>query len=580
MNKSKFFLTLSAMFLLAGCTTNTQSSTAPGSAGDSSGQPVSSSTAGGVTYNKTNADFSRGKTTYKDLDGETKQFNRSSIYANAGAPHVNSHPTTGVKQRLLVCPIAFSDSTGSYTPNETLLNKIKIAFTGTKEETDAVGGSYSVQEFYKRSSYGVGEFEVTVIPTWINYPGTAAEFRTASNGQGGVFAAGYARDWYYTEYAKEGHGSLGADAKPLSYFDSDGDGYIDLMWNPYAHEYTQNDTSFWWAYVTYTGYAKGTADKPQVMTLGWASTLFMAKAYNGYDAHTFIHETGHTLGLDDYYDYQHAWSPVGKVDYMEGNLGDHNSYSKFSLGWTNPIVIKQNEVSKTEGATIELRSATLTGDCLVLAPSDYNGTAFDEYLMVELVGPWGITETDYKTGYEGTTGFTQPGIRVFHVDARTQASLATRDSDDYRTADLVGQKSTDIRIANSKFGRGGVRSDGDYWTDGKAKTSYAQLTMLEASFDPKENGILLGTYNANNNSLFTKGSRFSLTGTAGKSRASLFMPSGTNLWNRAKTTTGWNGEDQTYTINQDKTCDFFFRVKDIVTDPEVGAKATLEINLN
>ena len=200
--------------------------------------------------------------------------------------------------------------------------------------------------------------------------------------------------------------------------------------------------------------------------------------------------------------------------------------------------------------------------------------------MVELVGPWGITETDYKTGYEGTTGFTQPGIRVFHVDARTQASLATRDSDDYRTADLVGQKSTDIRIANSKFGRGGVRSDGDYWTDGKAKTSYAQLTMLEASFDPKENGILLGTYNANNNSLFTKGSRFSLTGTAGKSRASLFMPSGTNLWNRAKTTTGWNGEDQTYTINQDKTCDFFFRVKDIVTDPEVGAKATLEINLN
>ena len=49
----------------------------------------------------------------------------------------------------------------------------------------------------------------------------------------------------------------------------------------------------------------------------------------------------------------------------------------------------------------------------------------------------------------------------------------------------------DIRIANSKFGRGGVRSDGDYWTDGKAKTSYAQLTMLEASFHPKENGILL-----------------------------------------------------------------------------------------
>ena len=68
MNKSKFFLTLSAMFLLAGCTTNTQSSSG---AGDSSGQPVSSSTAGGVTYNKTNADFSRGKTTYKDLDGET-----------------------------------------------------------------------------------------------------------------------------------------------------------------------------------------------------------------------------------------------------------------------------------------------------------------------------------------------------------------------------------------------------------------------------------------------------------------------------------------------------------------------------
>ena len=575
MKKTKFLLTVSGVMLLAACTTNNVPVTPT-----SSEQPASSSSTG-VTYNKTNADFGKGVTEFEDLDGSKKQLNRSLVYNNAGAPHVNSHPTTGVKQRLLVCPIAFSDSTGAYTPNEALLNRIKISFTGTKEETDAVGGSYSVQEFYKRSSYGIGEFEVTVIPTWINYPGTSAQFKTsAASVGGGVFAANYARDWYYEEYAKEGHGALGADAKPLSYFDSDGDGYIDLMWNPYAHEYTQNDTNFWWAYVTYTGNKKGSAEKPSVMTLGWASTLFMSKAYNGYDAHTFIHETGHTLGLDDYYDYQHQWSPVGKVDYMEGNLGDHNSYSKFSLGWVNPIVIKQDEISATEGATITLRSASLTGDCLILAPSDYNGTAFDEYLMVELVGPWGLTETDYRIGYEGTTGFTQPGIRVFHVDARTQASTATRDSDDFRTANLVGQRSTDIRIANSKFGRAGVKSDGDFWTEGKVKTSYAQLTMLEASFDPKENGILLGTYNANNNSLFTKGSRFSLKGSAGKSRASLFMPSGSNLWNRAKTTTGWSGEDQLYTIDESKTCDFFFRVKDLVTDKENGAVATLEINLN
>ena len=60
------------------------------------------------------------------------------------------------------------------------------------------------------------------------------------------------------------------------------------------------------------------------------------------DTHTYIHETGHFLGLNDYYSDTPTYSPIGKHDMMDANVGDHNSYSKMLLGWTKPYLVTGN----------------------------------------------------------------------------------------------------------------------------------------------------------------------------------------------------------------------------------------------
>ena len=65
------------------------------------------------------------------------------------------------------------------------------------------------------------------------------------------------------------------------------------------------------------------------------------------DAHTFIHETGHMIGLDDYYSYDRGkgdYGGLGGLDMMDFNIGDHNGYSKWMLGWLHPQMVK-NQVS-------------------------------------------------------------------------------------------------------------------------------------------------------------------------------------------------------------------------------------------
>ncbi len=524
----------------------------------------------------TNEDLSKGVTEYKDAKGNTQKLTRSQLYANAGNPHVNSYPTTGKKQKLLVAPIKFTknaeDPNDTIDANDALLEKIRITFTGTQEEIDKVGGTISVQSFYEQSSFGKGAFDVVMIPTWIDFGETAKEFEKSSGGSAGVSAAERVRTWYIAEYRKENHGALGEDAYSLDDLDSDDDGFIDLIWNVYAYPYTSGDTSFWWAYVTYTGNSAGSLTTPTVQTLAWASTNFLAEGSNGYESRTFIHETGHTLGMDDYYDYNKEWSPAGGIDYMDQNVGDHNSYSKFAYGWVNPWVLKEEDLEGGKTAEITLRLATTTGDCLVLASPDYNNTAFDEYMMVELVGPYGLCKKDYTT----QSGFTQYGIRVWHIDARAISSKDYQYEEVFSTPDEVGQKAFGVRNDNSKFGRG---KDGDYWTTEKgAKRSYSQISIMEATWTDT-NAQTNTTYKASNSSLFRKNSTFNLKDSGGKDRATVYMPSQSALWNKAKKITNANKLKQEYTIDETMTCDYSFRVSSITEDAECGAVAKLKVTL-
>jgi hypothetical protein len=161
-------------------------------------------------------------------------------------------------------------------------------------------------------------------------------------------------------------------------------------------------------------------NNPLGVTLLWSSYDFMYQGYgvNGLDAHTYIHELGHAFGLDDYYTYSKAegdWDAAGGLDMMDNNILDHNAYSKYLLGWANPFVLSGNQTT----TTVVLKPFESSGEFLLLG-NNWNGSAFDNYLVFEFYTPTGLNLKDSEAAYEGNgrRGFTIPGVKIYHVDAR------------------------------------------------------------------------------------------------------------------------------------------------------------------
>ncbi len=155
------------------------------------------------------------------------------------------------------------------------------------------------------------------------------------------------------------------------------------------------------------------------MTYAWASVYFMSEGYGDalseVDAHTFIHETGHILGLDDYYTYDYDdYGAAGGLDMMDYNVLDHNAYTKYLMEWTSPIVVDNTKAS----TSITLAPFESSGE-FVLINNAWNGSPYDEYLLLEFYTPTGLNQSDSAEEYaNGVQGFTVPGIKIYHIDSR------------------------------------------------------------------------------------------------------------------------------------------------------------------
>ncbi|MDR0832532.1 MAG: hypothetical protein LBM99_06525, partial [Bacillales bacterium] len=206
---------------------------------------------------------------------------------------------------------------------------------------------------------------------------------------------------------------------------------------------------YWWAF-TYLDQDNIIADRksPNASIYAWSSIDFM---YDGYgrslDAHTYIHETGHILGLPDYYDMQSESSigALGGLDMMDFNIGDHNAYSKYMFNWVNPEIVKENKV-------VNLKPTSESGEFVILPTINYNGTPFAEYLMLEYLTPTALNEKD-SHGYAGNNSamYQEPGIRLTHVDSRiAKFSNITGDFIEYTdTLQLSKEVFTDIAHSNT-----------------------------------------------------------------------------------------------------------------------------------
>ena len=364
-------------------------------------------------------------------------------------------PTLG-DVNILVIPVEFNNATfesvrgtkEGEVGGEFVRQVLHEAFFAESDETPWE----SLSSYYKKSSHGKLNIGGDVTPVFrYNHNDTDPDVVSASGLATSICAE--AVSWLKSEKGYD-----------MRNYDADKDGYIDGIELVYATTHLtpsssggDDDNSTWWNYTTNAG-GGANVNNPGARRMFWSRWDYLTNSYYvdvkdeaendiGYrvrvgdtgktavDAHTIIHETGHMMGAPDYYSYDKDEGVAGCVDMMDNNVGDHNAYTKMAYGWAAPKVVD----GSSKNFTMTINSWTDTGDFVLVRPSDdsWNGTPWDEFLMLQYYTPTGVNEKD-STGYpewQHTTSaggsayghggtYKAPGLQIFHVDGRTASQQA------------------------------------------------------------------------------------------------------------------------------------------------------------
>jgi M6 family metalloprotease-like protein len=297
----------------------------------------------------------------------------------APPPAWSGMPTTGTV-KILALLISFSDYPGVTTPES----------FNSRLFGDGVGGPPfdSLRNFYRRSSYDQLTVEGNVLG-WYQAPYARSTVTETDTGRQNLIKEAL------SYYEAQGH--------DFSQYDNDGDGAIDyfcVFWTGPHGEWA----SYWWGYYTWFSDSTFRLDGKRLTTYSWQWELYNYPS-GTFGPSTIIHETGHGLGVPDYYDYDDAIGPrggVGSLDIMDGT-GDHNCFSKFMLDWITPAVVSAGS------QTVTLRTSGLYPDALLFMPGAVPGQIFSEFFMVQNRSRSG-NDTNLFTGSDG--------LILWHVDSR------------------------------------------------------------------------------------------------------------------------------------------------------------------
>lgn len=324
--------------------------------------------------------------------------------------YLDGCPTVG-SPAVLVIPVDFSDINGQSKGYS--IDNIIRAWSGGDGETDY----YSVHDYYYISSYGKLDLDITVLDEWFVPEYVSSYYESATTD-------------YYGDQVAIGDQLVMDEAlaylsgiMDLSQFDSDGNGIIDAVVLVTTLE-IDDTTDFNWAYRYWNIYTDDEGyyyeyDGVSANDYLWASYSFMHESYDeeGYadytdtsvmNTYTFIHEFGHILGADDYYNTAELGDhPMESCDIMDGMSGDHNAFTKFNLGWltTSRLVTAQGSV------TLTLDAFAKVGDSIIIANNwDSALGAYQEYYIVVYYTSEGLNSGE--GGY-----FARDGIVVYHINA-------------------------------------------------------------------------------------------------------------------------------------------------------------------
>ena len=384
-------------------------------------------------------------------------------------------PSTG-NIDCLVVPVQFSDTQAITSAD---LEKLNKAFNGTAADT----GWQSVSSYYALSSYNKLNLNYDIWGVNIGTSGnvfTASHDSTYYNNYNQTVDVG---DYTYTQYGDEVillevlewlEGQI-----DLTKYDTNNDGCIDAVYLIYSADVDyQSDSSIYWAYVTwYSGNRQ--FDGIDAYYYLFAGFDFMDEdadradgtEYSGtieglnINASTYIHETGHLMGLDDYYDYDMtvgSGEGLGGADMMDYTVGDHGVYSKIMLGWITPTVV-------TESKTFTIEPSTTSGDCL-LVMLDFDNSYFSEYLLIDLYSATGLNALHASQANSYLYDGASYGVRIYHVSSSVNNPYSdeygsfTDNNNTYSSIPLI--KLVEADGENKFAGTRGYASESDLWQTG------------------------------------------------------------------------------------------------------------------
>ena len=274
----------------------------------------------------------------------------------------------------------------------------------------------SLQAYYQRASYG----KLNIGCRSVCYNVTAKHCRSYYDG---------IPDALVIEIATTLDEQFGVD---FSQYDGNDDGFVDGIYLIYAGLNTGWGSTWWPHCGNSLDHSSPTFDGKKLK-----NDVFIGDVTRESSAKTFIHETGHVLGLPDYYSYYNTTKGIATTDMMNQNEGDHNAFSKWLLGWIDDsqitrIAITDNAIKVRRGAgevqtytgsvteTIKaFTSDTITeGGGFIAVSSDegiLTGPLFRRFYLLQYDRPAG------NQAFSNDGGLVS-GLRIYRVQAQLNTS--------------------------------------------------------------------------------------------------------------------------------------------------------------
>lgn len=459
-----------------------------------------------VEIKNTNSKNTEGKGYYSP-DEVINEYNIDD-YSKKNVANWKFTPSKGEVPLLVIPIITPGDEKLATEHNWNMINK---AFFGDSTSLNFE----SVHSYYYKSSFG--QLDIKGGTTGYFSPATVdSSYNTMSGyNEDGVFnLPQLALNWAEKEYNIN-----------LADYDSNHDGYVDGIWFIYLHS-ASSTNSMTWAFTSSTNAVNNdVSTKPIANCFGWASIDFINDNFSSRyspsfenkecDAHVLIHETGHMLGLKDYYSYagnSTNYAPLGKADMMDNNVGDQNPYSKLYLNWVTPYIVYGD-------CTITIPSSQAKNS-LIIIPNDEKEfkknsdgkvlfNTMDEYLVLDYYTDKNLNASDYDCydvkHIEGS------GARIYHVDNRV-VNVAKDEKNNQYHYSLYSDPMTPFEEGNTDTIYK-VISNSE--TGSRAESNYTGMPSEADAFDEirliSQDGNLLSTTNvASTAALFKQGDTFSL----------------------------------------------------------------------